>query len=107
MSASLHRKVMRKMAKNRMYRQILAILCIVLMLCAPSGVLLSLSHQCVDDDCLICSMVGGAKSILALLAICITFLIQSEYTGKKPGSGDSVLCLKDITLVLQKVKLTD
>ena len=95
------------MSGNIPCKQMMALLCILLLLCSPLGILLSHGHECVGEDCQICGMIGASKGIFALLMICITLAPQEKCIRKGFGSEDGDIYRKDKTLVLQKVKLTD
>lgn len=88
-------------------RKILALLCAVLLLCYPFGLIFSLNHNCTGENCLVCTLTETLKGMFA--AIDVDFALVSVLAlicGSAGLVGRSIFMRHD-TLVLQKVMLLD
>lgn len=95
------------MRNKRLWNRIIAIVCIFLVICAPACLFISHGHTCNDEDCVICALADASKFQFSFLVVCIAFYHPPEYIYKFIGLKEQDIFLKNSTLVLEKVKLSD
>lgn len=87
-------------------RKISALLCAVLLLCYPLGLLFSLNHECTGENCLVCTLTETLKGTFAAIEVDFALVsVLALICGTGPF-GRSIFTRHD-TLVLQKVMLLD
>ena len=93
--------------RSKNWKNILVILCIIIIIAYTSIVFLPHIHDCVGPDCTVCALIETSRNTLiglALLAVVyqlpnIVFTISSSYKSIPSGNQG--------TLVALKVKLSD
>ena len=93
--------------RSKNWKNIVALLCILIIVFYTSIVFLPHVHDCVDPDCTVCALIETSRNTLigfALIAVVyqfanIVFIISSSYKSILSGDNDTPVALK--------VKLSD
>lgn len=92
---------------RRTWQKLLAILCLILVFSYTSAVFLPHSHECIDTDCAICTLLDTSRYVLIGITLCavagtlpaLGFGIRNPYAYISEG--------RDTTPVGLKVKISD
>lgn len=92
---------------NRIFRRLLAVVCILLVLVYTSALLLPHSHEGGSEECAACAFLKSSCGILAAVGLCFFLSCKGNEACRIFDAFRNALILHDSAPVWLKVKLSD
>lgn len=90
-----------------MLKQLIAVLCIFLILLYASITFIPHSHECPDSKCAVCSLVESSHDVLGCMALACAIILLSKLYFIIVNTHHHLFSGRDGTPVGLKVKLSD
>ena len=92
---------------NKALKRIIAVFCVIFILACASIVFLPHQHECLDTECVVCTMLETSRDMLTGLAPFVAVYPTTIITFVISGALLRILSVRDGTPVGLKVKLSD
>ena len=92
---------------NRIFKLLMAVVCILLVLVYASAMLLPHSHESGDENCAACALIKSSSGLATVIGLCFIPSLGKSIAYPKFDLFRNALILHDSAPVWLKVKLSD